>query len=141
MKLSHLATALGVSHLAAASVADTTARGPYNAAFEQHCGNNQTQGTLTVDGKKFSYYCNVAQGTGSSHYIKLSTPEKCTDVCDDDDDCDIAVWDYSQGQCWLGKPSGDRVPFPGRMVITELDPLVSCQESLAKYKPGLPTCE
>lgn len=141
MKFSHLATALGISHLAAAGVADTTARGPFTAAYDKHCGNGQTQGTLTVDGKAFSYYCDVAQGTGSTHYIKLSTPEKCTDVCDDDDDCEIAVWDSSQGQCWLGKPSGNRVPFKGRMVIVELDPLEKCEASLKKYQPGPPTCK
>ncbi|PKY09342.1 hypothetical protein P168DRAFT_278835 [Aspergillus campestris IBT 28561] len=140
MKLTHIATALGMSHLAAAGIAETTARGPYSAAFDQHCGNDQTQGTLTVDGKTFSYYCNVAQSTGSSHYIKLSTPERCIDVCDDDDDCDTAVWDRSQGQCWLGQGTGDRVPYAGRMVIAELDPLAKCEASLAKYKPGAPTC-
>ncbi|PLB33656.1 uncharacterized protein BDW47DRAFT_134969 [Aspergillus candidus] len=140
MKLSHLATALGMSHLAAASVANTAARGPYDAAFDQHCGSGQAQGTLTVDGKTFSYYCNVAQSTGNSYYIKLSTPEKCTDVCDDDDDCDTAVWDRSQGQCWLGQGTGNRVPFAGRMVIAELDPLAKCEASLSKYRPGAPTC-
>ncbi|PLN86747.1 hypothetical protein BDW42DRAFT_158453 [Aspergillus taichungensis] len=140
MRFSHLATALGATHLAAASVATTAARGPYNETFDQYCGNGRTEGTLTVNGKKFSYYCDVAQGTGSSHYVKLSTPEKCMDVCDDDDDCSIAVWDRSLGQCWLGQPAGTRVPYAGRMVITELDPLASCQESLAKYKPGPPTC-
>lgn len=141
MKLSHLATALGMSHLAAASVANTAARGPYDAAFDQHCGSGQAQGTLTVDGKTFSYYCNVAQSTGNSYYIKLSTPEKCTDVCDDDDDCDTAVWDRSQGQCWLGQGTGNRVPFAGRMVIAELDPLAKCEASLSKYRPGAPTCK
>ncbi|PLB37940.1 uncharacterized protein BDW47DRAFT_125924 [Aspergillus candidus] len=119
MKLSNIAP-LSTTWMASA----VTAREPYNAAYDQYCGNGQTQSSLSINGTPYSYYCDVEQSTGASPSLRVRSPEICADICDGDSSCDTAVWDRSNGQY---------------MVISN-DPLAVCQANLVKYMPVAPLC-
>lgn len=86
------AVVLSTLAMALTAVADTQ-KGPYTTEFDKYCGSGQQGRTIDVnDGTKWPYECNHGVNTNSNSPFPSKTAFNCVDLCDDDPNCEVAVW-------------------------------------------------
>lgn len=139
MKFSLIIPVLGLVPFTVAGVA--AGKGPHDTEYNKYRGNGKTQGSITGGDKTYSYFCDSEQPSTHSHPFKVSSVERCAEICSENDDsCDNPVWDKAEGRCWIGKASGSRIEKAGRIVMSN-DELSACQADLKKWSPVNPICE